>query len=169
MQYNLFYGYSTAQPLNRSTAQPLNRSTAKKAKCKNLTAFTLLELMVVISIISILTLIAVPNFKRAYEDFSIKKTCGDVEEYCSGIQAYYLIMNEFMKDFQPKKINANIKWIFPSSFYKGSMMNIAPYVVVVMILKIGLGIALFLSFGLLYEVLERLIYAKNYVMFYQIT
>ena len=83
--------------------------------------------MVVISIISILTLIAVPNFKRAYEDFSIKKTCGDVEEYCSGIQAYYLIMNEFMKDFLPEKINANIKWIFPSSFYKGSMMNIAPY------------------------------------------
>ena len=104
--------------------QPLNR---ENAKCKNLTAFTLLELMVVISIIGILTLVAIPNFKKAYEDLNIKKTCGEVEVICNSIQAYYLIMNEFPSDSQPRKVNSGIKWVLPKYFYKNFDFLIEPY------------------------------------------
>ena len=115
MLYDLLYGYSTAQPLNR-----------EKEKWEMSNSIALLELMVVISIVGVLCSVAIPNFKKAYEDLNVRKTCGDVEVFCNGIQAYYLIKNEFPSDADRGKIVSMWKWILPSSFYRGSNLNIAP-------------------------------------------
>ena len=45
----------------------------------SITAFTLIELMVVVGIITILGVIVGPGFKKAYEDFLLQETLSDAD------------------------------------------------------------------------------------------
>ena len=50
--------------------------------------------MVVIGIITIMGVIVGPGFKKAYEDFYLRKTLSNADESVQGIRSYYLIYNE---------------------------------------------------------------------------
>ena len=56
--------------------------------------------MVVISIVGILVLIAVPGFKKAYQDFWIQRTLSDADTLLQSCRSYYLIYNEIPPDSQ---------------------------------------------------------------------
>jgi prepilin-type N-terminal cleavage/methylation domain-containing protein len=60
--------------------------------------FTLIEIVVTLCIVTILTAIAVPGFKKATEDFRLNATLEDTLDIMKACRNYYLIFNEFPPD-----------------------------------------------------------------------
>ena len=87
---------------------------------KKKSAFTLIELMIVIAIISLISIIAKPGLKKAYEDFQIKQTVELTDALMKCYRSYYLIFNEFPKDVKGNYIPGKVACIFPSNYFKKS-------------------------------------------------
>jgi prepilin-type N-terminal cleavage/methylation domain-containing protein len=69
--------------------------------------FTLIEIIVALCIVAILTIIAIPGFKKATEDFRLNSTVEDTLDIIKACRNYYLIFNEFppnMGDDIPDKL-----------------------------------------------------------------
>jgi prepilin-type N-terminal cleavage/methylation domain-containing protein len=60
--------------------------------------FTLIEIVVTLCIVTILTAIAVPGFRKATEDFRLNATLEDTLDILKAFRAYYLIFNEWPPD-----------------------------------------------------------------------
>jgi prepilin-type N-terminal cleavage/methylation domain-containing protein len=60
--------------------------------------FTLIEIVVALCIVAILTVIAVPGFRKATEDFRLNTTLEDTVDILKACRNYYLIFNEFPPD-----------------------------------------------------------------------
>lgn len=110
MLYNLLM-------LSHSTTQSRKREVRNEQRRK-LSAFTLLELMVVVSIVGIFTLVAVPNFKKAYQDFCKQKTLSDADTLLQSYRSYYLIRNEFSEDSAAGNIMEDVVCFLPFNFFK---------------------------------------------------
>ena len=80
-------------------------------------AFTLIEIMFVITLISVLMCWSVPSIKRAYKDFKTKETFEQINTLIASIKAFYLIDNEFPSHCQNNKIMAKDAWCFPHIYY----------------------------------------------------
>lgn len=67
----------------------------KTETCKPTTAFTLIELLIVVAIIAILAAIAVPNFLEAQTRAKISRVYGDVRNISYGMDLYKLDHNKY--------------------------------------------------------------------------
>ena len=100
---------------------------------KRRAAFTLIEMMVVIGLISIVVSFAVPSLKRIYEDFKIDKTFNETEMLISSCKSYYLTMNEFPPDTGGRYVDEKTAWCLPSNYYGRNLngtnypLSIYPY------------------------------------------
>ena len=97
--------------------QQANKPTSPK-RHNSITAFTLIELMVVVGIITILGMIVGPGFKKAYEDFYLRKTLSDADELVQGIRSYYLIYNEMPPDCKNKYIAKEVAPFLSSHLFE---------------------------------------------------
>ena len=96
--------------------------------------FTLIEMMVVISLIAIVGAWAIPGLKKAYDSFKITETFDHLDTFRSSFRAFYLIMNEFPTDSDRNYVKAEVAWCLPGSYYtrtlsgnKGYELNVIPY------------------------------------------
>ena len=76
-----------------------NRAKPKKAK-----GFTLLEMLVVIGLLVIVTTVAVPQFKKCFEDIHLNKSLDDLDSLLQSTRSYYFVMNEVPEDEKPGRI-----------------------------------------------------------------
>lgn len=86
-------------------------------------AFTLIEMMFVITFLSILVGWVVPNVKKAYEDMKMKETFSHIDTFIASIKAFYLIDNEFPGDCTNNRIKKSSAWCLPSSYYTRNLSN----------------------------------------------
>lgn len=81
-------------------------------------AFTLIEMMVVIGILSIVSYWAVPSIKKAHAALNLRRNTENLDMLYSAMRSYYLIFNEFPADCsQNNTMSKGIVWTVPSSFY----------------------------------------------------
>ena len=80
-------------------------------------AFTLIELMVVVGIITILGVIVGPGLKKTYDDFLMKKTLADAATLVSACRTYYLIYNEYPTDSKSGYIVEDLAPFVPSNLF----------------------------------------------------
>lgn len=78
--------------------------------------FTLIEMMVVIGILTIVTTIAVPRFKKCYDDMHLNKTLDDLDSLIQSTRSYYLIMNEMPQDENKGQISTKVAWALQPNF-----------------------------------------------------
>lgn len=95
--------------------------------------FTLLEMLVVIGLLVIVTTIAVPHFKKCYDDIRLSKTLDDLDSLVQSVRSYYLVMNEMPEDEDPGRISEEVGWAMQANFlgkmgndkhYSGNFYNI---------------------------------------------
>ena len=75
--------------------------------------FTLIEMLVVIGIIAIVSSVAVPSFRKCYQDMKMKTTFEEIDILMNGFRSYYLIHNEFPKNGGTGQLEGTIAWAFP--------------------------------------------------------
>ena len=112
--------------MSNSTAQK-RRERGNEQQHGKLSAFTLLELMVVVSIVGVLCSVAIPNFKKAYEDLSIKKTLDEIDTLINGYRAYYLIFNEMSGDGDRYEIQMEMANFVPNTYIDKSSLREGNY------------------------------------------
>ncbi len=78
--------------------------------------FTLIEMLIVIGLLAIVTTVAIPRFKKCYDDIRISKSIDDGDSLLQSMRAYYLIMNELPRDENEKEIPENITWSIQANF-----------------------------------------------------
>ena len=83
----------------------------------NIAAFTLIELMFVVGIITILGVIVGPGFKKAYEDYNVTKTIDEARALLNGVRSYYIIHNELPVDQDPGTCEKNFSHFIPSCLF----------------------------------------------------
>ena len=86
------------------------RNRAKK------NGFTLLEMLIVIGLLVIVTTVAIPQFKKSFDDIHINKTLDDLDSLLQSTRSYYLVMNEFPEDRRPGRMPIDANWVFQSNF-----------------------------------------------------
>lgn len=91
------------------------QSTYKKFN--KIAAFTLIELMVVIGIISIVGIIVGPGVKKAYDDYNTTKTIEEARGMINGVRSYYLIYNELPLDQNPGACEKFFSYFIPSYYF----------------------------------------------------
>jgi prepilin-type N-terminal cleavage/methylation domain-containing protein len=64
------------------------------------TAFTLIELLIVVAIIAILAAIAVPNFLEAQTRSKVARVKSDMRTVATGLESYQVDFNKYPPDFQ---------------------------------------------------------------------
>ena len=89
------------------------RNRVKQQKVKG---FTLLEMLIVIGLLVIVTTVAVPKFKKCYDDIHINKTLDDLDSLLQSTRSYYLIMNEVPEDENPARIPEEVAWAMQPNF-----------------------------------------------------
>ncbi len=62
---------------------------------RNLRAFTLIELLIVVAIIAILAAIAVPNFLEAQVRSKVSRVRSDMRSLATGLESYYIDNNQY--------------------------------------------------------------------------
>ncbi len=76
--------------------------------------FTLIELLVVVAIISILAMIALPNFLEAQVRAKISRSCAEMNVYATALDLYFLDNNSYIPSACPDMDRANahatLKW-----------------------------------------------------------
>ncbi len=65
---------------------------------KRKTAFTLIELLIVVAIIGILAAIAVPNFMNAQVRAKVSRVKADMRNYGTALESYFLDQNDYPRD-----------------------------------------------------------------------
>lgn len=106
------------------TLHRLDRLTANNRR----TAFTLVEMMIVLCLISIVMTYAVPEIKKAYEDFRVNETLEHVRTLISSFRSYYLLQNEFPEDSSTRNlVRKNSIWCLPSCYYTRDLKNEQEY------------------------------------------
>ena len=91
----------------------------KRTKLKEEKGFTLLEMLVVIGLLVIVTTVAVPQFKKCFEDIHVNKSLDDVDSLMQSMRSYYLVMNEFPEDGNPTtraELPVKAGWAFQPNF-----------------------------------------------------
>ncbi len=81
----------------------------KPTRHNSITAFTLIELMVVVGIITILGVIVGPGFKKAYDDYNVTKTIDEAKALLNTVRSYYLIYNELPSDMNPGHLEKKVE------------------------------------------------------------
>ena len=89
----------------------------------SIAAFTLIELMVVIGIITIICSVVGPGFKKFYDDFYMKKTLVDAATLVSACRSYYLVYNEFPADTTAGYIIEDLAQFVPSNLFNKTKIN----------------------------------------------
>lgn len=84
-------------------------------------AFTLIEMMVVLGILAIVSLWATPSIKRAIDDITMQKNAETFDTLYSSMRSYYLVLNEFPQDPQPRDVPKKAAWALPSTFYNHTL------------------------------------------------
>ncbi len=88
-----------------------NGTKPKKEK-----GFTLLEMLVVIGLLVIVTTVAVPQFKKCFDDIHLNKSLDDLDSLMQSTRSYYLVMNEFPGDgTPPAHIPIGAEWAFQAN------------------------------------------------------
>jgi prepilin-type N-terminal cleavage/methylation domain-containing protein len=67
---------------------------------KRISAFTLIELLIVVAIIAILAAIAVPNFLEAQVRSKVSRGKADMRSIATGLEAYKVDFNHYPPDYQ---------------------------------------------------------------------
>ena len=65
---------------------------------RNRSAFTLIELLIVVAIIGILAAIAVPNFMNAQVRAKVARAKNDLRSFGTALESYYLDQNDYPRD-----------------------------------------------------------------------
>ncbi len=84
-----------------------------------LSAFTLIEMMVVIGIIAIVTLGAVPGLKKAYADFRDRQDLEILDTFISSTRSYALLMSEYPHHTYFGRWAYEANWVIPRYFTSG--------------------------------------------------
>jgi len=86
-------------------------------KVKKKKGFTLLEMLIVIGLLVIVTTVAIPQFKKCFEDIHLNKSLDDLDSLMQSTRSYYLVMNEFPDDGTPTiHMPAEAGWAFQTNF-----------------------------------------------------
>ena len=88
-----------------------NRAKQKKEK-----GFTLLEMLVVIGLLVLVTTVAVPQFKKCFQDIQLNKTLDDLDSLLQATRSYYLVMNELPEDEYSGRVSEEVAWAMQSNF-----------------------------------------------------
>jgi prepilin-type N-terminal cleavage/methylation domain-containing protein len=81
---------------------------------KRLTAFTLIELLIVVAIIAILAAIAVPNFLEAQTRSKVSRVYADFRSIATAIESYAVDTNKYPYCLGPDTSSTNPNnWFFP--------------------------------------------------------
>ena len=83
-------------------------------------AFTLIEMMVVIGIIALLAYGAAPGIKKAYEDFQLRKDLEFLDMLISSTRTYELVMNEYPHLSFEGRWAWEANWTLPRYFTSGT-------------------------------------------------
>lgn len=95
---------------------PVRKDTAKKIQCHRLTGgFTLLELLVVISIIAILSGLIIPNLVHSKKRANINKTKIELGQIAGAMQRYYMVFC----DYPPTSLKKLNKHVSPNPINQG--------------------------------------------------
>lgn len=81
------------------------------------TGFTLLEMLVVIGLLVIVTTVAVPQFKKCFDDIHLNKSLDDLDSLLQSTRSYYLVMNEIPQDGNPGLFPVESDWAFQANFF----------------------------------------------------
>lgn len=87
-----------------------------RAKLKKEKGFTLLEMLVVIGLLVIVTTVAVPQFKKCFQDLRLNKTLDDLDSLWQSTRSYYLIMNEVPEDEASDRVSEEMAWAVQANF-----------------------------------------------------
>ena len=88
--------------------------------------FTLLEMLIVIGLLVIVTTVAIPHFKKSFQEIHLNKTLDDLDSLLQSTRAYYLIMNELPEDEDPGRISEEVAWAIQANFL-GPIDSVAHY------------------------------------------
>ncbi|MDR2769032.1 MAG: prepilin-type N-terminal cleavage/methylation domain-containing protein [Puniceicoccales bacterium] len=92
-----------------------------RLKHKKSCGFTLVEIMVALCIVTILSTIAIPGFKKATEDFRLNEFACNFDSLIKSFRSYYLIFNEWPADVSNNVIpSGNIRHFLQHHLYKGN-------------------------------------------------
>ena len=73
-------------------------------------------MLVVIGLLVIVTTVAVPQFKKCFQDIHFNKTLDDLDSLLQATRSYYLIMNEVPEDEDPGRVSEEIAWAMQTNF-----------------------------------------------------
>jgi prepilin-type N-terminal cleavage/methylation domain-containing protein len=89
--------------------------------------FTLIEVVVALCIVTILTAIAIPGFRKATEDFRLNEFACNFDSLIKAYRSYYLIFNEWPGDGGLNTVPAGrILYFLPNHLHKGNQLTYTP-------------------------------------------
>ncbi|MDR2396538.1 MAG: type II secretion system GspH family protein [Puniceicoccales bacterium] len=98
-----------------------------RLKNKRSCGFTLVEIMVALCIVAILTIIAVPGFKKTMRDLKFNEFACNFEGLIKAFRSYYLIFNEWPADVNDHIVpSGNIRYFLQHHLYKGNQFIYRP-------------------------------------------
>ena len=73
-------------------------------------------MLVVIGLLVLVTTVAVPQFKKCFQDVQLNKTLDDLDSLLQATRSYYLVMNELPEDEDPGRVSEEVAWAMQSNF-----------------------------------------------------
>ena len=73
-------------------------------------------MLIVIGLLVIITTVAVPKFKKCYDDIHLNKALDDLDALLQSTRSYYLVMNESPGDGNPGLFPVEAGWVLQANF-----------------------------------------------------
>lgn len=94
-----------------------------KTRMVDKTAFTLIELLIVVAIIAILAAIAVPNFLEAQVRSKVSRNLSDFRTMATAIESYRVDHNRYMAGWPAQTYEEALNWLTTPVSYLTSIPN----------------------------------------------